>query len=69
MINNNVTENEKSCDTCLFYVNAMPNVIICIGGKRTKEYSEMKTNCKKWVEDTPKNAKEQLELIKKEKGL
>ena len=62
-------KDNKSCDTCLFYVDSMPDVIICIGGKRVKEFVNMKHNCKKWVENTPKNAKEQLELIKKEKGL
>ena len=62
-------KDNKSCDTCLFYVDSMPDVIICIGGKHVKEYGEMKTNCKKWVENTPKNAKEQLALIKEEKGL
>lgn len=57
---------EKSCDTCLFYVDAMPDVIICIGGKRVKEYGEMKTNCKNWV-NTPENAKKELKKIKEKK--
>ena len=60
---------EKSCDTCLFYVDAMPDLIICIAGKRTKEYIYMKNDCKKWVENTAANAKEQLEKLKQEKGL
>lgn len=58
---------EKTCDNCLFYVDAMPHVIICVGSKRTKTYPEMRKNCKKWVENTASNAKIQLELIKNEK--
>lgn len=58
---------EKSCDTCLFYIDAMPHVVICIGGKRVKKYGEMKTNCEKWVENTPENAKKELKRIKEEK--
>lgn len=60
---------EKSCDTCLFYVDAMPHLIICIAGKHVKEYVYMKHNCKKWVENTTQNAKEQLEKLKDAKGL
>ena len=62
----NITKDEKSCDTCLFYIDSMPDVIICIGGKHVKEYGEMKTNCKKWVENTPENAKREMERIKKD---
>lgn len=58
---------ERTCETCLFYVDAMPHIVICIAGKRVKEYLQTKTNCKKWIENTTKNAKEQLKLIKKEK--
>lgn len=54
----------KSCDTCLFYVDAMPDVVICIVGKRIKEYYEIKTNCKKWVENTPENARKELKKLK-----
>lgn len=55
---------EKSCDTCLFYVDSMPDVIICIGGKRIKEYANMKHNCKNWVENTPENAEKELKKIR-----
>lgn len=57
---------EKSCDTCLFYVGSMPHVVICIGGKRVKEYGEIKTDCKHWVKDTPENAKRELKKIKEQ---
>ena len=58
---------EKSGDTCLFYINSMPDVIICIGGKHIKEYVNMKHNCKKWMENTPENAERELKKIKQEK--
>lgn len=54
----------KTCEDCLFYVDSMPDVVICIGGKRIKEYSEIKTNCKKWVENTPENASKELKKFK-----
>ena len=57
---------EKSCETCLFYVDAMPDVIICIRYKRIKEFANMKHNCKRWVENTPENAKRELKKIKEE---
>lgn len=57
---------EKACDTCLFYVDSMPGVIICIGGKRIKEYVRMKHNCKNWVENTSENAKEWLKKNKED---
>ena len=60
---------KKYCENCLFYVDAMPHEVICVGGKHTKSYAQIKTNCKKWVEDTAENAKEQLKLLKKEKEL
>ena len=60
---------EKSCETCLFYVDAMPHIVICIAGKRIKEYAYMKKNCKKWLENTTKNAEEQLEKLKEHKEL
>ena len=65
--NKNVSETDfgkKSCDTCLFYVDSMPHLVICIAGKRIKEYTEIKMNCKKWVEDTPENAERELKKIK-----
>jgi hypothetical protein len=58
---------KKSCNTCLFCVDSMPDVIICIAGKKIKEYVRMKMNCEKWVEDTTENAKEQLKRIKQQK--
>jgi len=58
---------KNSCKTCLFYVDAMPYIVICVAGKRSKEYLRPKNNCKKWVENTAHNAKEQLKLIKEEK--
>lgn len=64
-----VTENDfgkKSCDTCLFYVDSMPDVIICIGGKRIKEFVRMKHNCRNWVKNTTENAREQLKRIKQD---
>lgn len=54
----------KTCEDCLFYVDSMPDVVICIGGKHIKEYSEIKTNCKKWVENTPENASKELKKFK-----
>ena len=57
---------EHTCETCLFYVDAMPDIVICVTGKRFKEYLRPKNNCKKWVENTAHNAKEQLKLIKKQ---
>lgn len=54
----------KTCEDCLFYVDSMPDVVICIVGKRIKEYSEIKTNCKKWVENTPENARKELKKLK-----
>ena len=50
----------KGCDNCLFYVDAMPDNVICIAGKRIKEYSRIQHNCKKWVENTPDNAERWL---------
>ena len=55
---------EKSCDNCLFYVDAMPDVVICVAGKHVKEYAYMKKNCKKFLENTTENAKEQLKKLK-----
>lgn len=60
---------DKSCDTCLFSNFAMPHLVICVAGKRVKEYLQVKTNCRRWVENTAENAKEQLKLIKQEKGI
>lgn len=60
---------DKSCDTCLFSNFAMPHIIICVAGKRIKEYQQGKTNCKLWQENTAANAKKQLKLLKQEKGL
>lgn len=57
---------EKSCDTCLFYIDAMPHVVIRFGGKRFKEYARMKTNCENWVENTPENAMRELKKIKEQ---
>ena len=63
----NITKDEKSCDTFLFYIDSMPDVIICIGWKHIKEYVNMKHNCKKWMENTPENAERELKKIKQEK--
>ena len=50
----------KECDNCLFFVNPMPDTIICIGGKRIKELNNKKTKCKNWVENTPENAEKEF---------
>lgn len=55
----------KSCDNCLFYVDALPDIVICVAPKRGKGYSCIKENCKYWVEDTPKNAERELKKLKK----
>lgn len=60
---------EKSCDTCLFYVDAMPDLVICVAGKHVKEYTQVKTDCKRWIEDTAENAKDQLKLFNEKEGL
>lgn len=52
-----------ACESCLFYIDALPDTVICIGGKRTKEYVWTKTNCKKWVENTPENADKYLKFF------
>ena len=49
-----------SCENCLFYVDAMPHEVICIGHKRIKSYPKIQKNCKRWIENTPENAKEWL---------
>lgn len=46
----------RECDNCLFYVDAMPKTVICIGQRRIKEYARKKKDCKFWVENTPDNA-------------
>lgn len=56
----------KSCDNCLFYVDAMPDIVICVGHKRVKEYSYIKENCKYWVENTPENATMELKKLEKQ---
>lgn len=56
----------KSCDNCLFYVDALPDIVICVGHKRVKEYSCIKENCKYWVENTPENADRELKKLKNE---
>lgn len=56
-------KSEKACDTCLFYVDAMPHIVICVGHKRIKEYSSMRSDCKFWLENTPENAKRELTKI------
>ena len=58
---------EKSCDTCLFYIDSMPDVIICIGGTRIKEYVNMKHNCKNYVENTAENARQELKKLRSKK--
>lgn len=55
----------NSCENCLFYVDVMPDGIICIGGKRTKKISQIKTNCEIWVENTPENAINILDELEK----
>ena len=57
-------KNMKSCENCLFYVDAMPHEIICIGHKRIKSYAQMQENCKYWVENTPTNAEKELKKYK-----
>ena len=54
----------KNCENCLFYVDAMPNSVICVAGKRIKDYARIKQNCKKWVENTPENAEKELKYMK-----
>lgn len=56
----------KSCDNCLFYVDALPGIVICVGHKRVKEYSYIKENCKYWVENTPENATMELKKLEKQ---
>ncbi len=46
----------KDCDNCLFYVDAMPRIVICVGQKHTKRYARKKKNCVHWVENTFDNA-------------
>lgn len=60
---------DKSCDTCLFSNFAMPHIVICLAGEHIKEYMHVKNNCKRWLENTASNAKEQLKLLKQEKEL
>lgn len=55
----------RTCEDCLYYFNPMPHTVVCIGGKRVKEYAEIKTNCKKWVKNTPENASKELEKNKR----
>lgn len=59
---------EKTCENCLFDVSPYPNLVVCIAGKRTREYYEIKTDCKRWKENTVENAKEQLKLLKEVKN-
>ena len=56
----------KTCENCLFYVDAMPDEVICVAWKKTKSYAMMKTNCKRWVENTKDNANEWLKKHKEE---
>lgn len=56
----------KTCENCLFYVDAMPHEVICVEWKKTKSYAMMKTNCKRWVENTKDNANEWLKKHKEE---
>ncbi len=56
----------KTCEDCLFYVDSMPDVVICVGHKRVKEYAKIQKKCKVWVENTPENAKEWLRKNGKE---
>lgn len=54
----------KTCENCLFYVEPMPGMVICVGHKRIKEYANIQNNCKRWVENTSENAKEWLRTHK-----
>ena len=54
----------KNCENCLFYVDAMPDYVICVAGKMIKDYARIKHNCKKWVENTPENAEKELKSMK-----
>ena len=53
----------KNCENCLFFVNPMPDTIICIRGKRIKELNNKKTNCKNWVENTCENAEKEFKKM------
>ena len=54
----------KNCENCLFYVDAMPSLVICVASKRIKEYAWIQHNCKKWVENTTENADKVLKRMK-----
>lgn len=53
----------KECDNCLFFVNPMPDTIICIRGKRIKKLENEKTDCKNWVENTCENAEKEFKKM------
>ena len=59
-------DDTRNCESCLFYVDAMPNLIVCIGGTGIKTYASVRTKCRKWVENTPENADELLKLLEDE---
>lgn len=61
-----ITKKMETCENCLFYVDAMPDEVICVAWKKTKSYAMMKTNCKRWVEDTQDNANKWLKKYKEE---
>ena len=53
----------NNCENCLFYVDAMPSCVICVAGKRIKEYMRIQHDCKKWVENTTENAEKELKQM------
>ena len=56
----------NDCTNCLFYVDKLNDVVVCIASKRIKAYANKIKNCKKWVEDTQENAEKELKKIKRE---
>lgn len=45
----------KSCETCLFFIEPLPSYYECIAN-RVKRISDIRKDCKAWVENTPENA-------------
>lgn len=59
-----MSKNISSCENCLFFVEPYPSLMQCIGGRGIYELKSIKTDCKRWVEDTKENA---VEWLKKHK--
>lgn len=56
----------RTCENCLFFVEPYSTLMLCIGGRGTYELKNVKTDCKRWVEDTKENAEEWLKRHKEE---